>query len=105
MDITEALDQSQPGLVARVKDAIHKHRLNQRTEQTYLHWVTRFVLFSDPKVPEALDYEDRRRFLEYLSDGMQVSRARLNQASQALTFFYEDVLDKAPAGSSGRAAA
>ena len=30
----------------------------------------------------------------YLSDGMRVSRARLNQARQALRFFYEDVLGK-----------
>ncbi|MDX1560579.1 MAG: site-specific integrase [Marinobacter sp.] len=106
MDITEALEQSQPGLVGRVKDAIHKHKLNQRSEQTYLHWITRFVLFSDLKDPDALANEDRQRFLEYLTNGMRVSRARFNQASQALQFFYEDVLGKAiPAGDNGCAAA
>ncbi|MBU2953103.1 site-specific integrase [Marinobacter sp. F3R08] len=105
MDITEALEQSQPGLVARVKDAIHKHSLNQRSEQTYLHWISRFVLFNDLKDPDALVNEDRRLFLEYLSDRIRVSRARLNQASQALTFFYEDVLGKTSAENKGCAAA
>ncbi|QTN42738.1 site-specific integrase [Marinobacter salsuginis] len=105
MDITEALEQSQPGLVARVKDAIHQHKLNQRSEQTYLHWITRFVLFSDMKDPDALANEDRQKFLDYLNERMRVSRARFNQASQALAFFYEDVLGKAPAGDNGCAAA
>ena len=94
MDITEALEQSQPGLVARVKDAIHKHKLNQRSEQTYLHWISRFVLFHDLKDPAHLAAEDQLLFLDYLSNKIRVSRARLNQATQALTFFYEDVLGK-----------
>ena len=105
MEFTEALEQSQPGLVGRGKDAIHKHKLNHRSEQTYLHWITRFVLFSDLKDPDALANEDRQRFLEYLTNGMRVSRARFNQASQALAFFYEDVLGKTSAGDNGCAAA
>ncbi|WP_296933977.1 site-specific integrase [uncultured Marinobacter sp.] len=105
MDITEALEQSQPGLVARIKDAIHKHKLNQRSEQTYLHWITRFVLFTDLKDPDALANEDRQQFLDYLSDRMRLSRARFNQANQALAFFYEDVLGKTPVGNNGCAAA
>lgn len=105
MDITEALEQSQPGLVARVKDAIHKHQLNQRSEQTYLHWITRFVLFSNLKDPDTLANEDRQLFLEYLSDRMRVSRARFNQASQALAFFYEDVLGRTSDENTGCAAA
>ncbi|KEF33011.1 MAG: integrase [Gammaproteobacteria bacterium] len=95
MDITEALEQSQPGLVGRVRVAIRNQQLNQRAEQNYLHWITRFVLFHDMKDPETLAGEDRQQFLSYLSDRIRVSRARLNQASQALTFFYEDVLGKA----------
>ncbi|MBE03101.1 site-specific integrase [Marinobacter lutaoensis] len=94
MTITQALEQSKPGLVRRITDAIHKRQLNQRAEQTYLHWISRFVLFNDPKDPETLESEDQQRFLSYLSDGMRVSRARLNQARQALRFFYEDVLGK-----------
>lgn len=95
MDIIEALEQSQPGLVGRVRVAIRNQQLNQRAEQNYLHWITRFVLFHDMKDPETLAGEDRQQFLSYLSDRIRVSRARLNQASQALTFFYEDVLGKA----------
>ncbi|MGM0768525.1 MAG: site-specific integrase [Pseudomonadota bacterium] len=97
MNITEALEQSRPGLVGRVNDAIRKHQLNQRAEQTYLHWISRFVLFHGLKDPENLVTDDLQQFLCYLKDRIQLSRARLNQASQALHFFYEDVLGKSPA--------
>lgn len=99
MSITEALEQSQPGLVVRVEQAIKKQQLNHRTEQTYLHWITRFVLFHGLKDPEALRTDDQQLFLTYLNDRMILSRARLNQARQALQFFYEDVLEKNATGS------
>ncbi|WP_166256854.1 site-specific integrase [Marinobacter salicampi] len=99
MSITEALEQSQPGLVVRVQQAIKKQQLNHRTEQTYLHWITRFVLFHGLKDPEALRTDDQQLFLTYLNDRMTLSRARLNQARQALQFFYEDVLEKNATGS------
>jgi len=104
MDITEALEQSQPGLLGRVRDAIRKHHLNQRAEQTYLHWITRFVLFHDLKDPETLAHDHRQQFLDYLGKRMRVSRARMNQASQALAFFYEDVLGKTLANTAANAA-
>lgn len=94
MQLIEALEHSQPGLLTRVTLAIHKHQLNQRTEQNYLHWITRFVLFHDQKSVEILEHDDQQQFLSYLRDRIKVSRARLNQARQALTFFYEDVLNK-----------
>lgn len=94
MNITEALEHSQPGLLVRVNQAMQKHQFNQRTEQTYLHWITRFVLFSGLKSADALESDDQQRFLDYLKDRIRVSRARLNQAHQALEFFYQDVLEK-----------
>jgi hypothetical protein len=52
------------------------------------------VLFHDLTDPDNLAEEEQRQFLAYLSDKMQMSRAPLNQAPQALTFFYRDVLGK-----------
>ena len=94
MGITEALDQSRPGMVREVETAINQRQLNQRTQQTYLHWISRFVLFHDLKDPDELAEEDQQQFLDYLRNKIRLSRARMNQASQALTFFYEDVLNK-----------
>ena len=94
MDITEALEQSRPGLVNLVQAAINKRELNQQAEQTYLHWISRYVLFHDLKDPDTLSDDDQARFFAYLNEQLRVSRARLNQARQALEFFYDDVLSK-----------
>ncbi|MCK0105750.1 phage integrase N-terminal SAM-like domain-containing protein [Marinobacter sp. S0848L] len=94
MDITGALEQSRPGLVNLVQAAIHKRELNQRAEQTYLHWISRYVLFHDLKDPGTLSDDDQAHFFAYLNEQLRVSRARLNQARQALEFFYDDVLSK-----------
>ncbi len=93
MEISQALEHSQPGLVTRLTAAIRQHEFNYRSEQIYLHWISRFVLFHGMKDPSLLEEDDRRTFLEYLTAQVQVSRARLNQATQALTFLYSEVLD------------
>ena len=94
MEITQALEQSRPGMIRDVETAISQRQLNQRTQQTYLHWISRFVLFHDLKDPDELAPEDQQQFLDYLKNQISLSRARLNQASQALSFFFEDVLHK-----------
>lgn len=93
MEISQALEHSQPGLVDRVTKAIRQHKLNYRSEQTYMHWISRFVLFHDLKDPALLEADDRRLYLEYLTAQVQVSRARFNQATQALAFLYSNVLE------------
>lgn len=99
MEISQALEHSQPGLADRVTAAIRQHQLNYRAEQTYLHWISRFVLFHDLKDPSLLKADDCRSYLEYLTARVQVSRARLNQATQALAFLYANVLEsRAPEG-------
>ncbi|MBB5319605.1 site-specific integrase [Marinobacter oulmenensis] len=94
MGIPEALRQSSPGLADQLRTAIEKQQLNQRAEQTYLHWIDRFVLFHDLRDPSGFSDEEQQQFLAYLRDSLRLSRARLNQARQALMFFYADVLGK-----------
>ncbi len=94
MEISEALEQTRPGMIRDVETAINQRQLTQRTRQTYLHWISRFVLFHDLKDPDELANDDQQQFLAYLRDRISLSRARVNQAQQALIFFYEDVLNK-----------
>ncbi|WP_111498554.1 MULTISPECIES: site-specific integrase [Marinobacter] len=97
MSMTEALDQSQSGLFSRVHRAIQNHQLNQRTGQTYLHWISRYVMFHDLRDPADLGDSERQAFLGHLQDKLRLSRARLNQARQALKFFYEEVIGQSDA--------
>ncbi|OEY65832.1 site-specific integrase [Marinobacter sp. X15-166B] len=92
MHIAEALDQSQPGLFRRVTRAIEKHNLSQRTEQAYLHWIQRFLVFHDLKSVDEIVPADHQSFIHYLEESIPASRARQNQARLALRFFFQDVL-------------
>ncbi len=94
MELTEALEQTEPGLFAQVESAIFHQQLNLRAQRTYLHWIGRFVLFHQPRTPETLEWADKQAFLHHLQDQAQLSRARLNQARQAVTFFLTEVLQK-----------
>ncbi len=90
----DVLEQSQPGLKRRLNKAIEAEELAHRTQQSYVHWICRFMLFHELPAPEALEARHAARFFEDLSERLALSRAKLNQAEQALTFFYERVLDK-----------
>jgi|GEM_PF-221410 len=93
MSIHEALNQSQPGLQKRLERAIESQPLSSRTQQIYLHWISRFVLFHDMPDPDTLETSHAWQFLAELNARLRVSRARRNQASNALSFFYQDVLN------------
>ena len=94
MDNAEALDQSQSGLLQQVRKVVKKQHFNIRTEQTYQHWITQYIFFNDLKNPTLLSENNVNEFLGYLADKVGLSRAKLNQAKEALAFLYEKVLDQ-----------
>jgi formyltetrahydrofolate hydrolase len=94
MDSAEILDQSQSGLLQQVRKVVKKQHFNIRTEQTYQHWITQYIFFNDLKNPQLLTESNVKEFLGYLANKIGLSRAKLNQAKEALTFLYEKVLNK-----------
>ncbi len=63
-----------------------------RTEQTYVDWCHRFLLFSRKAADEDLEPRDVERFLAHLAADRQVSASTQNQALNALVFFFREVL-------------
>ncbi|HXF67829.1 MAG TPA: phage integrase N-terminal SAM-like domain-containing protein [Burkholderiales bacterium] len=52
-----ALDQpapARPRLLDRARDAIRRRHYSYRTEETYLRWMRRFILFSGRRHPREL---------------------------------------------------
>ncbi|TVP54244.1 MAG: integrase [Halomonadaceae bacterium] len=92
MSIPEALEQSQPGLQSQLEQAIAQQPLSPRTRQIYQHWISRFVLFHGMPSPDSLGNQHAREFLNELSNRIGASRATRNQAGNALSFFYQEVL-------------
>ena len=84
----------------QVRDAIRVRHYSIRTEQAYLTWIRRFILFHKKRHPREMGAEEVRTFLTYLAVDRNVSPATQNQALNALVFLYSKVLEQ-PLGEIG----
>ncbi len=78
----------------RVREVIRTRHYSIRTEQSYVHWVKRFILFHDKRHPNELGETEVAAFLSHLAVDRQVSPSTQNQALNALVFLYRYVLDR-----------
>jgi integron integrase len=90
--------QTQGALLDLVSDAIRARGLAVRTEQTYLHWIMRFIGHLGNRDPNELGPEAVADFLEHLSQVRKVSASTRNLALNALVFLYEQVLPREDLG-------
>ena len=63
-----------------------------RTEQSYLDWIKRFILFHGKRHPRTLGAPEVRAFLTHLAVEGKVAASTQNQAQSALLFLYRRVL-------------
>jgi len=63
-----------------------------RTEQAYLDWIKRFILFHGKRHPAELGAPEVEAFLTHLAVDRGVSASTQNQAKSALLFMYKEVL-------------
>ena len=81
-------------LLDRVRHRLREGRYSTRTEEAYVFWVRRFVLFHQRRHPRDLGANEVRAFLSSLATVEQVAAATQNQALAALTFLYARVLSQ-----------
>ena len=81
-----------PRLLDRVRAELRVRHYSPRTEDAYVHWVRRFVLFHGKRHPAALGEPEIAAFLSHLADPAQVASSTQNQALNALVFLYRHVL-------------
>jgi integron integrase len=90
----------QPKLLDRLREALRARHYSPRTEQTYRHWVKRFIFFHDVRHPVEMAEPEINAFLTHLAVKEQVSASTQNQAFSALLFLYRHVLGR-PIGDVG----
>jgi integron integrase len=84
---------NRPGLLAVAREKMRVRHFALRTEQSYLHWIRRYVVFHHPKHPREVGASGIEQFLTHLAVDRKVSAATQNQALQALLFLYRHVLE------------
>jgi len=72
----------------QVSDAIRVRHYSIRTEQAYIDWIKRFILFHDKKHPKSMAEPEVAAFLTNLAVSRQVAASTQNQALNALVFLY-----------------
>src|SRR3990172_2384873 len=79
-------------LLDQVRDKIRAKHYSIRTEEAYLHWVKRFILFHRKRHPRDLGAKEVEAFLSHSAVARKVSASTQNQAKSALLFLYKEVL-------------
>jgi integron integrase len=79
-------------LLDQVRDAIRLRHLSLRTEEAYLGWIRRFILFHHKRHPKDMGAEEVQAFLCHLAVHVRVAASTQNVALNALLFLYRYVL-------------
>jgi integron integrase len=83
-----------PRLLDRVKAAIQMRHMSVRTEQAYVGWIRRFIIFNGKRHPDEMAEPEVSRFLSALATERRVAASTQNQALAAVLFLYHDVLGR-----------
>ncbi len=81
-------------LLDRVRDVIRTKHYSIRTEEAYVSWIKRFILFHDKRHPRKMGADEIEEYLTYLAVERNVAASTQNQALSALLFLYQNVLQK-----------
>ncbi|MGH9399563.1 MAG: phage integrase N-terminal SAM-like domain-containing protein, partial [Thermoanaerobaculia bacterium] len=88
------LPARQPKLLDRVRTAIRTRHYSLRTEEAYVGWIRRFILFHNKRHPMEMGEPEINAFLSHLAVRGRVAASTQNQALSALLFLYRNVLEK-----------
>ncbi len=83
-----------PKLLDQMRQALRARHYSYRTEQAYIHWVRRFILFHGKRHPAEMGVPEIEAFLSHLATEEHVATATQNKALSALLFLYRHVLHK-----------
>ena len=85
------MDQK-PKLLDQMREMFRTRHYSIRTEQAYVHWAKRFILFHRKRHPNTMREPEIAQYLTYLATQRTVAASTQNQALNALLFLYHEVL-------------
>jgi site-specific recombinase XerD len=81
-------------LLDQLREELRLKHYSYRTEQAYVDWVRRFILFHNKRHPAEMGAPEIRAFLAHLAQERNVSASTQNQALSAVLFLCREVLHK-----------
>ncbi|MGI8917093.1 MAG: integron integrase [Pyrinomonadaceae bacterium] len=83
-----------PKLLDQVRTVARLKHFSLRTEQAYVGWIRRFILFHNKRHPAEMAEPEIRAFLANLAVHQKISASTQTVALSALLFLYRDVLKR-----------
>ena len=83
-----------PKLLDQVRTFMRARRYSLRTEEAYLDWIRRFILFHGKRHPRELGEREITEFLTDLAAHRHVAASTQNQALSALLFLYQQFFER-----------
>jgi integron integrase len=90
----DAPSAAPPRLLDRVRRHLRVKHYSIRTEQAYVDWIKRFILFHGKRHPNEMAEPEISAFLTHLAVNRNVAASTQNQALSALLFLYQEVLER-----------
>jgi integron integrase len=84
--------KQKPKLLDQVRGAIRAKHYSHRTEEAYIQWIKRFILFHNKRHPAEMGETEINQFLTHLAVKENVAASTQNQALSAILFLYREVL-------------
>lgn len=85
-----------PRLLDQVRNTLRTWHYSPRTEDTYVDWIKRFILFHNKRHPGEFGEQDISAFLTHLAVEKHVSASTQNQALASILFLYRVDLEREP---------
>ena len=76
----------------KMRDALRTKHYAYRTEQSYINWIRRYILFHDKRHPKEMGAPEIEAFISHLATKRKVSASTQNQALSAIQFLYRYIL-------------
>ncbi len=92
--MTTTVEQRPRKLLDRVRDVVRAKHYSYRTEETYVQWIRRYILFHNKRHPCEMGCEEVNAFLTHLAVEEHVAASTQNQALCAILFLYREVLQQ-----------
>ena len=81
-----------PRLLEQVRARIRARHYSRRTEDAYVHWIRRYIVFHSRRHPRELGAPEISAFLTWLAVEQHVAASTQNQALSGVLFLYREVL-------------
>ncbi len=87
------MDNPPKKLLDQVREAVRTKHYSSRTEQTYVEWIKRFILFHKKRHPAEMGAPEVQAFISFLAVERHVAASTQKQALSAILFLYRNVLN------------